>query len=276
MSQTIIVVPWGGLGNQLFQLAAGLATATTLGGQLWLAPPEENKHSQRDYRISLFSKLAKAIGPDGSPIVTQDLLTPYFQQNGFEAWSPSRWRGHPVLFLKGYFQYYPAIQHEISFIRSAFLNTLAPLRNAVAKTYHITSPARTAFLHVRRGDYAANGWILDTNGYVVQAVPAIQRAAGTPLNRWLVLSDDPSWCASQLRWPLDTSPPEIIDQPDELITILLMSLCQGGAAVANSTFSWWGAQLGAGAAGAPVVYPSQWVAGKEPDLFPSSWRRMSL
>jgi hypothetical protein len=66
----------------------------------------------------------------------------------------------------------------------------------------------------------------------------------------------------------------IVDEPDELDGLALMSLCHGGAIIANSTFSWWGAMLGAYPAKATVVYPSKWLQGNKPDLFPPQWARI--
>jgi hypothetical protein len=67
MSESIIIVLQGGLGNQLFQYAAGLTLASRLGGELWLTPTQENKHSGKDYRGTLYRR-GKAIGPDGKPV----------------------------------------------------------------------------------------------------------------------------------------------------------------------------------------------------------------
>jgi hypothetical protein len=91
--------------------------------------------------------------------------------------------------------------------------------------------------------------------------------------RWIVISDDVAWCREQ---ELFTEFPaiEIVDEPDELNGLALMSLCCGGAIIANSTFSWWGAMLGAEPAGAMVVYPSLWFSHAKPDLFPSRWTRL--
>ena len=46
----IYVMPQGGIGNQLFQMCAGLAVQKELGGTLYMLPTRVNKHSGRDYR----------------------------------------------------------------------------------------------------------------------------------------------------------------------------------------------------------------------------------
>ena len=67
---------------------------------------------------------------------------------------------------------------------------------------------------------------------------------------------------------------ELLDEKDELAGLMLMSLCEGGAVISNSTFSWWGAMLGCGATGVPVAYPAKWIGKENPDLFPPSWIRI--
>ena len=69
---------------------------------------------------------------------------------------------------------------------------------------------------------------------------------------------------------------EVVGPSDELLTLAAMSLCEGGAVIANSTFSWWGAMLGAEKAGAPVFYPGRWYKDVQPALFPASWTQIAV
>ena len=57
------------------------------------------------------------------------------------------------------------------------------------------------------------------------------------------------------------------------MTLALMSLCKAGAICANSTFSWWGAFLGAHGVRAPVFVPERWIGGDKLPvaLFPDEW-----
>ena len=157
MSETIIIVLQGGLGNQLFQYCAGLALASRLGGQLWLTPTQENKHSGRDYRQTLYTR-AKALGPDGQPPIPR-----LNQQAGaFDPWDPIQFQGDAAIALKGYYQFLPPIELYISKIRSDLDER--PIRTSLLQKYKII-PKETCFLHVRRGDYLTQKpgtfWIQD-------------------------------------------------------------------------------------------------------------------
>jgi hypothetical protein len=176
--------------------------------------------------------------------------------------------------LKGYYQYLPVIESQISLIRSDLFQRLTDIRTALRQKYRLHNPRQTCFLHVRRGDFTqlpSNIFWVQDESYYLPALQIIKRRMSGP-RRWIVLSDDTDWCRAQ-PW-LSSRPFEIVDEPEELNGLMLMSMCEGGAVIANSTFSWWGAILGCGSQGAPVIYPSKWHADTRPELFPSSWTRV--
>ena len=271
MSECIIIVLQGGIGNQLFQYCAGLSLASSLGGELWLTPTEQNIHSGRDYRDALYIR-AKAIRPGSFPL--QSIQIQKDIKEVFEEWTPDTYSGYQSISLRGYFQYLPSIESQIALVRDDLFQRLSHLRISLRQKHQIQNPRQTCFLHVRRGDYLKLDsqvfWVQDVN-YFLPAIQAIKRRVSGP-RRWLVLSDDIEWCKQQ-PW-LTKHPFEIVDEKDELAGLMLMSLCEGGAVISNSTFSWWGAMLGCGATGVPVAYPAKWIGKENPDLFPPSWIRI--
>lgn len=268
----LVIVLQGGIGNQLFQYAAGLAVARSLGAQLWLTPAQENKHSGRDYRKDLYNR-AKAIGIDGQPAATASTPFTYHEpQDAHGAWEPVDYATTPSpLLLKGYFQYLPPIQHLLPAICS---DILAAIGEHIIQAQRILQirPEATAFVHVRRGDFLqlpeTEFWRQDAE-YYEPALAAV-RAANPSVQRILLFSDDPAWCSCQ---PFFKGV-EVVECPDELHTLAAMSLCEGGAVIANSTFSWWGAMLGPHKAGKPVVYPARWYKDVRPVLFPAGWTQV--
>jgi hypothetical protein len=268
-SQPIIIFLQGGLGNQLFQYAAGLRLASDLSGTLWLLPANENIHSKRDYRISMMFRgnLAEKylVNPENPPV------TKLWQQPGaFDTWEPQMFANKPAMYIKGFFQYLPAIQEKVDIICKDIGWTFATIRQEIAANYRITEPANTVCVHVRRGDYLKakpeSHWVLGPD-YYIAAIQALQANLGRPC-QWLVVSDDPAWCREQPWMRLL----KIVEEPDEVASLILMSLCKGGTVMANSSFSWWGAQL----AGGPAVYPSKWYKNEKPELFPAEWIRIEI
>lgn len=268
MSESIVLVLQGGLGNQLFQYAAGVLTSSYLGGTLWLLPAENNRHSSVDYR-PLF-RSGKGIGIDSEPSTPPEILV--WVGAAFQSWNPHSFGSPlpPSILLKGYFQHLPSLSPVLPRICAELHATLQPLRATLQQEFAIQS-ATTAFVHIRRGDYLekhTEHWVQDKE-YYISALSLLHEKRAP--KRWILLSDDPDWCEAQ-DW-LTKAPMtfEMIRGADELQSLVLMSLCEAGAVLANSTFSWWGAILGAAAVGAPVVYPRRWYKDECPTLFPAEW-----
>lgn len=243
----------GGLGNQLFQYAAGLAIQKHTGGNLYLYAALGNKHSGIDYRILLYT--------GGIP---QNTILPtahtYSQRDAFERWSPA-FTLYKSMTLKGYFQYLPAIAQVIPSLRESVLKVIPSFPEY----------ADYSFLHIRRGDYLNHPTLHWAQGesYYTSAMKLV------PSTKWLVLSDDILWCRQQ-PWLVPQTDAEksftFIDEPNELRALGIMASCcktsGSGAIIANSTFSWWGAML---SGCENVVYPSKWFSSDKPDLFPGPW-----
>jgi hypothetical protein len=268
MSECIIIFLSGGIGNQLFQYSAGLAVMSKLGGTLWLTPCEMNKHSGRDYRNRLYIR-AKAIGPDGAP---GEVEVQKEQPDPFEAWNPEDYSNIRSVSLKGYYQYLPPIESQIALVREDLFSRLSDIRSLMREKYRIHNARQTSFIHVRRGDYLISDpsiFFVQGESYFIPAIQAInQHSLGN--RRWLVVSDDIAWCRQQ-PW---LEKYDFIDEPDELNGLMVMSLCQAGAVISNSTFGWWGAVLGCGEVGSPVAYPGKWIGNNTPDLFLPNWTRI--
>jgi hypothetical protein len=145
--------------------------------------------------------------------------------------------------------------------------------DVLREKYDIRAPHTTGFIHVRRGDYlaAAHEHCTMPPKYYINAINYISKPLG-PVSRWLVLSDDTDWCEEQAAFVGC----EVLKEPDELDGLAIMSLCVGGAIIGNSTYSWWGAMMGAEIARNTVIYPAKWnPSSAQPDLFPVKWFRMN-
>lgn len=262
MEPFVCVQLLGGLGNQLFQYAAAKAVQKNSGGKLLLNKELNNAHNTNGYNYvnELFTDGAEVdISIHADWVFESQGIKVYNQDNGFEAWNPHN-ISSPCL-LKGYFQYYPAIQSVIPQMRTLLLHNLG-----VTKLN-----SDDAFLHVRRGDYVAKSdfHYLQGEGYYTEAYAqlCIKRGNNGRPQKLLVFSDDIEWCKLQ-EWLVRIPGIEFVDEKDELKSLSRMISCMGGAIIANSTFSWWAAIL----SDTPyVVYPKKWIAQNIENLFPSNW-----
>lgn len=258
---TIYVQLAGGLGNQLFQYGAALLLRRAVKQPVFLTPISLNAHSGRDYRRDLYRRVTSV--DDLPRQIKTHVLYAYAE------WDPEAFDDCPYdLLLRGCYQHLPVIRPVLPSLLQDLTAFLGPYRDFLRAKYGLTDLSSVGFLHVRRGDYltVANGSIHYVQGpdYYREGMKAFGK------RRWFVLSNDLEWCRGEPTFSDCT----IADEPDELYGLALMSLCHGGAIIANSTYSWWGAMLGANAAGATVVYPSRWTANQDPQLFPSDWLRL--
>ena len=242
MLQTVFLKPKGGLGNQLFQLAAAIAFKKKYNSSLFLYLTT-NKHSLVDYR-TLYSQTTAV----NFEIFTEHTLT---QTDAFEAWSPENFSTYNSITLDGYFQYYPTIEPVLEEVKANIKLPRLPQNNE----YH-----NYAFLHIRRGDYLQYSHL----HHVLP--PLYYQTALSMLNseKILVISDDIAWCKSQ-PW---LSAYKILEEADEVKTLAIMASCNKGGIIANSSFSWWGAVL---CGSSSIFYPSLWYSDVKPNLFPNGW-----
>ena len=259
-SMSIYVQLAGGLGNQLFQYGAALLLQRAVKKSVFLIPVKSNTHSDREYRH--IYRRATSVDAVPSQIKSHVLYA-------YAEWDPEVFDDCSYdLLLMGCYQHLPTFIPVLPSILHDLGAFLVPYRDVLRTKYALTDLSSIGFLHVRRGDYltVANGTIHYVQGpeYYKEAFKAFG-----PL-RWFVLSNDVEWCRGEPTFSDCT----VVDEPDELYGLALMSLCHGGAIIGNSTYSWWGAMLGAEAAGATVVYPSRWTAHQDPNLCPSHWIRL--
>ena len=248
----IFVHLMGGLGNQLFQYAAGFLHQKINNGKLLFTSPKENPHDVTDYR-TIFE------------LEKHDADVPYFrhtlcQEDGFAHWNPSDYK-YQVLYLHGYFQNYSTLKPILPEFKNILLDKLKSRREIVLHKYTILPSS--GFIHVRRGDYVQ--WS-DTHHLQDMTYYSEGLKKMADVQHWYIFSDDIDWVKQQ---PLfQNLGPVYVEESDPLMSLALMSEIHDGAIIANSTFSWWGAYLSGSDS---VIYPRKWFKNKTPDLFPANW-----
>ena len=283
----------GGLGNQLFVYSAALqyaiesgqtvsidpqfAAGAAKGGnhhnlssslqkldldpRVRLAKPGENRRNAAlnflsDVRLRLFAK-------------ESGLLPTHGDSGGLGEAVSDR-----ALYVRGYFQSHKYLE---SLKRRKEWTTPRP------KT--ITSEAQElglriedkkgVILHIRRGDYKSLGDSFGMLGldYYVRALERIEQKSGK-LGKVFVFSDEVSYVETvvvpMLSKTYDLEVIKPLSSPEQD----LYAMSQGSSFVlANSSFSWWAANLNSDQEETPVAYPQPWFRTSifSNDLFPKGW-----
>lgn len=257
--------PWvaghltGGLGNRLFQHAAALGLAEKWGHTpvFYLPQMAPTNHGPFDTIFRLFPQI---------PLLTEDsshILLPEGHGNVF---TYMKFQENPIVanvVVDGWRQserYFPVLG-----VHAALEQAISKERQTeLLQRYNLfETRSQTCFLHIRLGDYKIlPHHQIDLGSYIAKASQMFQK--GT---RFLVFSDEAKQHKQMFERLVTTlgHEPCVVEEEDELESLFLMSQCWGGAIVANSTFSWWGAYFGRQRCPDPsrykACYPSVWGAG---------------
>ncbi len=285
----------GGLGNQMFQYAAGRALALRNDTELRLDTSGfENYALHQGFELQrVFScpnKIASnadmngVLGWQSSPWIRRILSRPAFArlrrkellvEPHFCYWDGIN-QAPSESYLMGYWQSEKYFDDYAATIRSDFAFR-RPLDSLNENIIQKIEESDAVSLHIRRGDYANNPKTLATHGlcsldYYRAATALVSSRMAFP--HFFIFSDDIEWVRQNLT--LDF-PCEFIDHnkgAESYKDMQLMSLCRHHI-IANSSFSWWGAWLN------PfpekiVVAPKKWFTDDRnvDDLIPPKWTRL--
>ena len=228
----------GGLGNQLFQLAAANHVAKKHNRVLWFDDLQnKSTHSSISYMSTIFR--------DWKYLYRHAFCEPEWV-GGLELPYKSNWdelasTDHAKLY--GYFQDWQYVDPD--FVKRLHFDTAC-----LARYPDIES---TVFLHVRGGDYIGNVLHhVDLTQYYSRAIALFPENT-----KFTLFTNDVEYTKSQ-PW-LQHISYSIVDNESELDSLFLMTQCAGGIC-ANSTFSWWGAYLNPTRT---LTLPSAWFAKDE-------------
>jgi hypothetical protein len=265
----------GGLGNQMFQYAAGWTVASRLGCRLVLDTSGLRARGLRTIRpFGLHRWCIEAEVDTLSPRALRACAV--VQQPAF-TYAPGLLDSVAVgSRLQGYWQSERFFAHERSSLLRHFTLRQAPDADVQAVAQGIVDSAESASVHIRRGDYVSDAQTASFHGsctldYYRDCMAELRR--DHPGLRLFVFSDDPAWVRAH--FPVDPAVVLVQPQPESPeVDLWLMSLCRHHV-LANSSFSWWGAWL----AQRPgrTLAPARWFTAAagldERDLVPASWER---
>jgi hypothetical protein len=300
------VLLMGGLGNQLFQYAT--ATYVAEGGQITfeskLGNPRKNSHGKPEL-MSLVSETEYALGGElktskfvqkminysirksaasGTPrkfIRTLEFLILVglkIQNSSLKSVYISPGLGLDVglnstispSFLIGYFQSRLMLDDKDVFSKMMDLSVQKPSTDFLKSESQIRE-AKPLVIHVRLGDYLLEpSFGIPSVGYLESGLRYL--VAKTKVERIWLFSDDPQKAISLIPEEFKAKA-FVVDNPNLSAAESLQLMRYGsGYLIANSTFSWWAAQLRFDR-NAPVVAPRPWFKGGNHslELIPPEW-----
>ena len=252
-----VTLVYGGLGNQLFQIATGIAYSLAQSMDLRLAPLGSSNRPY--YWDTLLQQLKDKV------VTTIDSSTTAYNASSF-SYSPIP-RYVSDVRMNGYFQsskYFPTLRTTLQ----ESLTFSPDTKPQILEKYGDLFTKRHVIVHARRGDYCAlsDFHCLQTDEYYAKARDYMVSVVPDPI--FILISDDPDFWRTSHVFAGDSC---VYFNESELLTFYLMTSLHHFI-IANSTFSWWGAYL---SEASHVVAPRNWFGPKGPrdtqDLYEPSW-----
>jgi hypothetical protein len=285
----------GGLGNQMFQYASGLALAhlhqtgfeidvSGFRGYALHNGFELNRVFNISAKTCSTGNMYKMLSISGAKFVRRVLRRPAFSkirhkkhivEPSHAYWAPFLSLSNH-LYLDGYWQSEKYFKEIDAVIRGEF--TFKPSMNThnnnIAEQIKATN---SVSLHIRRGDYVSNpqNAFIGTCSldYYASAIKYINSVV--PQAHFFIFSDDVDWVKANLILESKHTYVDFNKGADSYNDMRLMSLSKHNI-IANSSFSWWGAWLN-NHSDKIVIAPKKWFASElinDTDLVPISWIRL--
>lgn len=292
--QSVITRLNGGLGNQLFQYAAGRALANRLGVPLKMDLSEFETYELRQFELDKFSIDARIVAPGDTVDIN---IRPSSLQRRFSraaiylgisvekiafrekglGYDSAFGKIRRPMYLNGYWQserYFKSVEDQLR-------SELCPIKELGEASQTILNEivqCHAVSLHIRRGDYVTNPSAAAVHGvcpldYYYTAIRHITSHLAEP--RFFVFSDDPQWAKTNLKIGHPVQFVEANRADDGIQDMWLMKSCKHHI-IANSSFSWWAAWLNE-SLDKTVIAPRTWFLDKsidDSDLIPKQWLRI--
>ena len=286
----------GGLGNQLFQYALGRWLAKERSASLKLDLSWFQMQTLRSYQLDTLKISAEIASPEdieklkranwggmkGRIYRAVQRRMPYYRQRVVAEQVPF-FDSHIVknvsrnVYLMGYWQSERYFSSIASLLRGE-LKLKEPFSPDYQAWREKISKVKSVSLHVRRGDYVNNPHInqfhsICSIAYYAEAISYIRQRL--PETTIFVFSDDIAWARQNLTSYFPIEFVELKNTNRDQEELSLMSLCNHHI-IANSSYSWWGAWLGA-CSEKIVIAPEKWFNDEgqnTKDLIPVTWIRL--
>lgn len=256
----------GGLGNQLFMFASAYSKADKANRKLQLVIgwfSEQNwrgipKANQRFFELNNFPTI-RDLNSNFTKFINRLLYTlfklswKFGNKKLFNICMNTDENSHPIdscwpLLIHGYMQDKEIFRSNHTEIRDYFrLDKKTEEKSSLLMSNLRKNSSRLIGVHVRRGDNFKNNkpeFVLKKS-YYEKCLDIINHES----HRVIIFSDDIEWCKNQF----EGRGFYFIDEPSPTTSLIMLSKCDDFI-LSVSTFSWWGAWLGA-APGKKVLIP---------------------
>lgn len=248
-----------GLANQMFQVATALSYAKDNKVNA-VFPMIKNKDKFGNYIENIFSKL------NTTEFDSDDYILEFHQPSFNFCKIPKTTK----IRIHGYFQSEKFFIHNKEMIKEYFLpskNLEIYINNKYSKILE-----DSLSLHFRFGDYTN----LQKHHPMMLKTDYYEKVIEKNKRKNLLIFSDNVEVAKNINF-LQRDNVTFIEGESEVTDLFIMSKCTDNA-IANSSFSWWGAWLNENA-NKLVYYPKIWFGPKlkkfdTTDLFPESWKRV--
>ncbi len=251
---------FGGLGNQLFQIATALTYCAEHNKELELFPCDVTRKTYYwDTLLKYFAPLVRHCLPSQCPTLGQIGFS-------YKPIEPMRFD----LILDGYFQ--SSKYFNGSKQLSTLLSWPVDIKECLIAKYGTRIfDSNVVIVHARRGDYLVHEHIhapLPVTYYQLGTEIIKNQLGEKPL--FVLISDDKSyWSTAGLEFLKQEN--TLVFDENEVNTLYLMTKSKNFI-IANSTFSWWGAYL---SKATKVIAPSRWFGPFGPqdwqDIYEDFW-----
>ena len=277
----------GGLGNQMFQYAAGRSLAITHNCELkldlsWfdtfkLHNGYELERFNIKAGIATKNEVVKLAGNQSK------LIKALRKKMGFRSrahfiesdfsFCPEFIQSVPPVLIEGHWQSYKYFD-SVSSVICAELAPKSPLSDASLRVAEEISGVNAVSIHIRRGDYVSNKAINDVHGvigldYYTKAIQHVRDVIPSP--HFFIFSDDLEWAKKTMGLESGTTFVSHNKALSSYQDMQLMAACKHNI-IANSSFSWWGAWINP-YSNKTVIAPRRWFSNRRDvlDLLPPSW-----
>ena len=266
----------GGLGNQLFQVAAGTFLKENLGEKVifdaTLLTRIPKKIRLRDVEVqwlienSDFKK--QTVTTLGSLFLEKHSRNLILKEKDLNDQILERLTKKTKI-LNGYFHNYEYVEKSWTQLRSKILDKINQ------NSRKDNSNSKYIAIHFRGGDYLRNELTRQTHGvtglnYFTKGVKKLTEELNT--DKLVFITDSPEFIKEKIDIfkNLRTS----IVSSENIYEDLALIANSSGVVMSNSTFSWWGAFIASKISGARIIAPTPWFTGliEEPQyLIPNHW-----